>query len=83
MYFAPEQQSQGQAFSFGRRDPHDKARRLARVLVSDMIMYNPERHSRAIAAGFTMHVPKPVDPFELTAVIAEAARTRTPVQASL
>ena len=39
------------AFTFGRRDPHDKARRLARVLVSDMIMYNPERHSRAIATG--------------------------------
>jgi predicted Zn finger-like uncharacterized protein len=39
------------AFSFGRRDPHEKARRLARVLVSDMIMYNPDRHTRAIAAG--------------------------------
>lgn len=39
------------AFSFGRRDPHEKARRLARVLVSDMIMYNPERHSRAIESG--------------------------------
>jgi predicted Zn finger-like uncharacterized protein len=39
------------AFTFGRRDPHEKARRLARVLVSDMIMYNPDRHTRAIAAG--------------------------------
>jgi predicted Zn finger-like uncharacterized protein len=39
------------AFTFGRRDPHDKARRLARVLVSDMIMYNPERHTRAMASG--------------------------------
>jgi predicted Zn finger-like uncharacterized protein len=39
-----------QSFRFGRRDPHEKARRLARVLVSDMIMYNPERHSRAVAA---------------------------------
>jgi len=37
-----------QAFSFGKRDPADKARRLARVLVSDMIMYNPERHQRAL-----------------------------------
>jgi len=36
------------AFSFGRRDPADKARRLARVLVSDMIMYNPERHQQAL-----------------------------------
>ena len=39
------------AFTFGRRDPHDKARRLARVLVSDMIMYNPERHARALENG--------------------------------
>jgi predicted Zn finger-like uncharacterized protein len=39
------------SFSFGRRDPHEKARRLARVLVSDMIMYNPERHTRAIQSG--------------------------------
>jgi len=38
-------------FTFGKRDPSDKARRLARVLVSDMIMYNPERHERALAAG--------------------------------
>lgn len=38
-----------QAFSFGARDPLQKAKRLARVLVSDMIMYNPERHERALA----------------------------------
>lgn len=38
-------------FQFGRRDPHEKARRLARVLVSDMITYNPERHARALEAG--------------------------------
>jgi predicted Zn finger-like uncharacterized protein len=45
----PEQPIQG--FSFGQRDPADKARRLARVLVSDMIMYNPERHQRALENG--------------------------------
>lgn len=39
------------AFTFGRRDPIDKARRLARVLVSDMIMYNPQRHEQALANG--------------------------------
>jgi len=39
------------AFTLGKRDPKDKARRLARVLVSDMIMYNPERHERALANG--------------------------------
>jgi predicted Zn finger-like uncharacterized protein len=40
-----------QGFTFGKRDPTDKARRLARVLVSDMIMYNAERHQTALAAG--------------------------------
>jgi hypothetical protein len=39
------------AMPFGRRDPHEKARRLARVLVSDMVTYNRERHARALAAG--------------------------------
>lgn len=38
-------------FQFGKRDPHDKARRLARVLVSDMITYNPDRHAQALARG--------------------------------
>lgn len=38
-------------FQFGKRDPHEKAQRLARVLVSDMIMYNPERHGRALDGG--------------------------------
>jgi len=38
-------------FSFGKRDPKDKARRLARVLVSDMISYNPDRHERALENG--------------------------------
>lgn len=40
-----------QGFTFGQRDPKDKARRLARVLVSDMIMYNPQRHEQALANG--------------------------------
>jgi len=38
-------------FKFGKRDPTDKAKRLARVLVSDMIMYNAERHASALEAG--------------------------------
>ncbi|HSW31661.1 MAG TPA: zinc-ribbon domain-containing protein [Longimicrobiales bacterium] len=45
---APPQQAVG-SFTFGKRDPKDKARRLARVLVSDMIMYNPKRHEQALA----------------------------------
>jgi predicted Zn finger-like uncharacterized protein len=40
-----------QGFTFGKRDPTDKAKRLARVLVSDMIMYNAERHQSALSAG--------------------------------
>ena len=40
-----------QAFSFEERDPSDKARRLARVLVSDMIMYNADRHQTALDGG--------------------------------
>jgi predicted Zn finger-like uncharacterized protein len=36
---------------FGRRDPHEKAKRLARVLVSDMIVYHREKHTRALEAG--------------------------------
>ena len=39
------------AFTFGKRDPHEKASRLARVLVSDIITYNPERHQRALDSG--------------------------------
>lgn len=42
---------QVQGFTFGKRDPKDKAKRLARVLVSDMIMYNAERHQSALAQG--------------------------------
>jgi hypothetical protein len=36
---------------FGRRDPREKAQRLARVLISDIILYNPDRHQRAAAQG--------------------------------
>lgn len=33
---------------FGKRDPGEKAQRLARVLVSDIILYNPDRHQSAL-----------------------------------
>jgi predicted Zn finger-like uncharacterized protein len=39
------------AARFGRRDPHQRARRLARVLVSDIIAYYPERHADAVRQG--------------------------------
>ncbi|MDH3289893.1 MAG: zinc-ribbon domain-containing protein [Gemmatimonadota bacterium] len=36
---------------FLTRDPRQKARRLARALVSDMIVYQPEKRQQALAAG--------------------------------
>ena len=36
---------------FGRRTPADKAKSLARSLVSDLIAYNPEKHKEALAGG--------------------------------
>ena len=36
---------------FSRRDPHERAQRLARVLVSDMIVYHSDRHQRALQEG--------------------------------
>jgi len=47
----PETAPAVQGFTFGKRDPTDKAKRLARVLVSDMVMYNAERHQSALATG--------------------------------
>ena len=48
---APSGAPAGGTFRFGKRDPTDKAKRLARVLVSDMIMYNAERHRNALESG--------------------------------
>jgi CheY-like chemotaxis protein len=36
----------------------------------------PQDRRRALDAGFNIHVPKPVDPGELTAVIAELVGAR-------
>lgn len=36
---------------FARRDPHDRARRLARVLASDIVSYYGQRYTRALEAG--------------------------------
>lgn len=36
---------------FGASDPHSKARRLARALVSDIITYHPERRDAALREG--------------------------------
>jgi predicted Zn finger-like uncharacterized protein len=39
------------AARFGSRDPSERARRLARVLASDMITYNPARYADARKSG--------------------------------
>jgi predicted Zn finger-like uncharacterized protein len=44
------------AIRFGRRSAEDKARSLARSLVSDLIAYNPEKHKEALAAGTLQEV---------------------------
>jgi hypothetical protein len=36
---------------FLQQDPKQKARRLARALVSDMIVYQPDKRQRALADG--------------------------------
>ena len=36
---------------FGVADPHAKARRLARALVSDIVVYHPDRRERSLSAG--------------------------------
>ena len=52
----PEAASGGvQGFTFGKRDSTDRAKRLARVLVADMIMYNAERYQSALSAGTLVH----------------------------
>lgn len=52
----PESDDSGQPmrespFPFGSADPGDKARRLARALVSDIVTYHPERRDRSLEAG--------------------------------
>ena len=44
------------AIRFGRRSAEDKARSLARSLVSDLIAYNPDKHKEALAAGTLQEV---------------------------
>src|SRR5690606_33009948 len=36
---------------FGVADPHSRARRLARALVSDIVVYHPERRERSLREG--------------------------------
>jgi len=48
---APETKPRRPVNPFLSKDPKQKARRLARALVSDMIVYQPQKRQEALAAG--------------------------------
>jgi hypothetical protein len=48
---APEPKPRRPVNPFLSKDPKQKARRLARALVSDMIVYQPQKRQEALAAG--------------------------------
>lgn len=73
--------------SFGRPDPDAKARRLARALVSDIVVYHPERRDRSIAEGtlrqeFREEIRKSWDEY-VAQVGMETARTSPHFQDAL
>lgn len=47
----PAEASREVGGGFGATDPHSKARRLARALVSDISVYHPERLERSLREG--------------------------------
>jgi len=47
----PEPKPKRPVNPFLSKDPKQKARRLARALVSDMIVYQPQKRQDALAAG--------------------------------
>jgi len=52
--------------------PHDKG---GRVPAAALTAYTrPEDASRALEAGFDLHVPKPIEPFEVIGVVADLAQ---------
>jgi len=66
---------------FLQKDPKQKARRLARALVSDMIVYQPAKRQRALAAGtlkteFDEEIQKSWE--EYVEQVGEALATSTP-----
>jgi predicted Zn finger-like uncharacterized protein len=48
---APAAPTRSGGFGFGQSDPGAKARRLARALISDIVMYYPERRDKALGDG--------------------------------
>lgn len=80
---APAVQMTGRGSSplFGKPDPHGKARRLARALVSDIAVYNPERRDRGLSDGtlrqeFREEIRKSWD--EYVAQVGESIARGTP-----
>jgi len=72
---------------FGSRDPHARARRLARALVSDIAVYHPERRRRSLAQGtvrqeFREEIRKSWDEY-VAQVGNEMARSTTYFQEAL
>jgi CheY-like chemotaxis protein len=52
--------------------PHDKG---GRVPAAALTAYTrPEDATRALEAGFDLHVPKPIEPFEVIGVVADLAQ---------
>ena len=51
MASAEEPEASPGPIRFGRRTPEDKAKSLARSLVSDLVAYNADKHREAMAAG--------------------------------
>ena len=78
---APETSARAPLNPFLSRDPRQKARRLARALVSDMIVYQPEKRQKALEAGnlqeaFAEEIRKSWE--EYVEQVGEAMATSTP-----
>ena len=52
----PEEAPGPGAIQFGRRSPEDKAKSLARSLISDVIAYHRDKHTEALASGTLVQV---------------------------
>jgi len=78
---APKMEEPTAPPAFGGADPHRQARRLARALISDIVVYHPERRERSLAAGtlrqdFRDEIRKSWD--EYVSRVGEALARQTP-----
>ncbi len=70
-----------------RRDPHERAQRLSRALVSDIVTYYPEKHAEGVRDGtltelFRDEIKKSYDDY-VTQVGPELAQSTTYFQDAL